>query len=161
MNDHVFARAGMTATASLPEADVVLDRAVGYMKSAPKARWIPNTETLPYRGTSAGGGYSTVDDLLRFANAITDHVLLDAEHTDLLTTAKTEVPGGGSYCYGFGEDISNGVRSIGHGGGAPGMSGDLQICSSGYAIAVLSNFDPPAATRVSAFIRNRLPGKAL
>ena len=29
--------------------------------------WAPNTDTLPYRGTSAGGGYSTVEDLARFA----------------------------------------------------------------------------------------------
>jgi hypothetical protein len=38
----------------------------------------PNTDTLPYRGTFAGGGYSTVEDLLKFANALEDHKLLNA-----------------------------------------------------------------------------------
>ena len=27
--------------------------------------WLPATEDLPYRGTAAGGGYSTVGDLFR------------------------------------------------------------------------------------------------
>jgi len=38
-----------------------------------------NTDTLPYRGTSAGGGYSTVEDLLKFASAVENHKLLDAK----------------------------------------------------------------------------------
>ena len=46
------------------------------------------------------------------------------------------------------------------GGGAPGMNGMLQICpDTGYVIAVLANMDPPAASRVSDFITNRLPTK--
>ena len=50
-----------------------------------------------------------------------------------------------------------GVRFVGHGGGAPGMNGDLEIDPhSGYVIAVLANLDPPAATRISEFIVNRL-----
>jgi D-alanyl-D-alanine carboxypeptidase len=51
-----------------------------------------------------------------------------------------------------------GVRWFGHGGGAPGMNGDLKIYTqSGYVIAVLANMDPPAAGRVSEFINARLP----
>ena len=45
------------------------DRAVGYMRR-PVVTWVPNTDTLPWRGTAAGGGYSTVGDLLRFAQAL-------------------------------------------------------------------------------------------
>src|SRR5437667_8607230 len=41
----------------------------------------PNTATLPPRGTSAGGGYSTVEDLLRFSNALLGRKLLNAEYT--------------------------------------------------------------------------------
>ena len=37
------------------------------------------------------------------------------------------------------------------------MNGDLEIDPhSGYVIAVLANLDPPAATRISEFIVNRL-----
>jgi hypothetical protein len=38
------------------------------------------------------------------------------------------------------------------------MNGELKICPGpGYVVAVLSNLDPPAATRVADFITNRLP----
>jgi CubicO group peptidase (beta-lactamase class C family) len=146
----------MSGTASLSEDEAVADRSVGYMNRG--GVWTPNTDTLPYRGTSAGGGYSTVEDLVRFANALTSNRLLNAHYTDLLTTGKVETGGGGKYAYGFDESVVQGVRSFGHGGGAPGMNGDLRIHpQSGYVIAVLSNLDPPAAGRVSQFITSRLP----
>jgi len=38
------------------------------------------------------------------------------------------------------------------------MNGDLEIDPhSGYVVAVLANLDPPAATRISEFMANRLP----
>jgi CubicO group peptidase (beta-lactamase class C family) len=138
---------------------VVAERSIGYTKFGGGA-WHPNTDTLPYRGTSAGGGYSTVEDLLRFANALANHKLLNAQYTELLTTGKVDTPGGGKYAYGFSDRTVAGMRFFGHGGGAPGMNGDLQICpQSGYVIAVLANIDPPAASRISEFIANRLPQK--
>src|SRR5437899_472379 len=165
--EHVYKPAGMTLTASLAEDEAVPGRSVGYTHrrpggpgdGAPEA-WRPNTDTLPYRGTSAGGGYSTVEDLFRFASAIENHKLLDAQHTELLTTGKVDTPRGGKYGSGFGDDTIDGVRCFGHGGGAPGMNGDLKICpQAGYVIAVLANLDPPAAQRVSDFGLNRLPEK--
>jgi D-alanyl-D-alanine carboxypeptidase len=160
VRDHIFKPAGMISTASLPESETVTERSVGYTKSDGGKNWVPNTDTLPYRGTSAGGGYSTVEDLLRFANALRDHKLLDAQHTELLTTGKVETPNGSKYAYGFSDRTSGGIRCFGHGGGAPGMNGDLEICpQSGTVIAVLANMDPPAAQRESEFIVNRLPEK--
>ena len=119
----------------------------------------PNTATLPPRGTSAGGGYSTVEDLLRFSNALLGRKLLNAEYTELVTTGKVATgSGNGKYAYGFGDNAQNGVRWFGHGGGAPGMNGDLKIYpGSGYVIAALSNLDPPAAGRSSNYIAERLP----
>lgn len=156
VRDHVYAPAGMTSTGSEPEDQVVANRSVGYT-AAGNGRQQPNTNTLPYRGTSAGGGYSTVGDLLRFANALQNHTLLDAAHTEMMTTAKVKTPGG-SYDFGFGGSMINGVQCFGHNGGAPGMNGDLEICpSAGYVVAVLANMDPPAAGRISDFITNRLP----
>lgn len=161
---HVYAPAGMTSSGSEPEDSVVKDRSIGYTRMAapgagPSATLQPNTNTLPWRGTSAGGGYSTVGDLLRFANALRAHKLLDAHHTDLLTTGKVATPGGGRYAYGFGDNTTNGVRCVGHNGGAPGMNGDLEICDDGYVVAVLANTDPPAAGRISDFIVNRVPAE--
>lgn len=165
--EHVYKPAGMTLTASLSEDQAVSGRSVGYThgrgpgagEAGPEA-WRPNTDTLPYRGTSAGGGYSTVEDLFRFAMALQNHKLLDGEHTELLTTGKVDTGGGEKYAYGFGTRSFGSIHCYGHGGGAPGMNGDLEICPGpGYVVAVLSNFDPPAAQRVSDFVFNRLPEK--
>ena len=158
VREHVFQPAGMNSTDSLPENEVVPLRSVGYMQPDPNSPLTPNTGTLPFRGTSAGGGYSTVEDLLRFANALTSHKLLDAEHTTLLTTGKADTPNGTKYAYGFMDSTQAGLHCFGHGGGAPGMNGDLRICTaSGFVIAVLSNLDPPAAQRPADFIAVRLP----
>jgi D-alanyl-D-alanine carboxypeptidase len=154
---HVFAPAGMTSTASLPEDTTVAARSVGYTRDDSSGKLVSNANTLPYRGTSAGGGYSTVGDLVRFSLALQKHTLLDSAHTTLLTTGKVDARGN-KYAYGFFDRSVGGVRFVGHGGGAPGMNGDLEIDPrSGYVVAVLSNLDPPAAQRVSEFIVNRLP----
>jgi len=77
----------------------------------------------------------------------------------MLTTGKVDA-GRGKYAYGFQDSVINETRCFGHGGGAPGMNGILQICPvPGYVIAVLSNLDPPAASRVGDFVTNRLPAK--
>lgn len=158
VSENVYKPAGMASTASLPESESVPERSIGYTSSGGNEIH-PNTDTLPYRATSAGGGYSTVEDLQRFASALTNHKLLNAEYTAMLTTGKVETPRGGKYAFGFFDDgAASGARHFGHGGGAPGMNGDLQIYpQSGYVIAVLANLDPPAASRVSEFIANRLP----
>jgi D-alanyl-D-alanine carboxypeptidase len=160
VRDHIFKPAGMNSTDSLPEDQTVAGRSVGYTKMNGAREWGPNVDTLPYRGTSAGGGYSTVEDLLAFANALENDKVLDAKYVDMLTTGKVERPGGGSkYGYGFGDETSaDGVRCFGHGGGAPGMNGDLKVCpQTGYVIAVLANLDPQAAGHASDFITARLP----
>ena len=159
VRDHVYKPAGMTSSGSEPEDQAVDGRSVGYtrMGGGPEHA---NTETLPYRGTSAGGGYSTVEDLLRFANALDAHTLLDARYADMLTTGKVDTPGGDRYAFGFQDRTVNGIRCFGHGGGAPGMNGELEMCpAAGYVVAVLANMDPPAADRISQFITSRLPEK--
>jgi len=144
----------MTRTDSLPESEAVAGRSVGYMGGA--GAWRPNTDTLPWRGTSAGGGYSTVEDLARFAQALVALKLLDAAHTGKVAATR----GASKYAYGFGDYTAGGVRWFGHGGGAPGMNGELRIFpESGYAVAILANLDPPAASRLAEFLTERLPAK--
>lgn len=100
-----------------------------------------------------------MEDLLRFATALQTHKLLNAQYTQEVTTGKVDT-GRGKYAFGFQDSVINGTRCFGHGGGAPGMNGMLQICpDTGYVIAVLANMDPPAASRVADFITNRLPMK--
>jgi CubicO group peptidase (beta-lactamase class C family) len=155
VRDHIFEPAGMSASGSEPEDQIVPNRSKGYMRQ--KGAWALNTDTLPYRGTSAGGGYSTVGDLFRFANALVGHKLLDQRHTDLLTTGKVEAAGGGKYAYGFIEEVVGGMRSFGHGGGAPGMNGDLRIYpQSGWVVTALANTGSGAG-EVTGWVAERLP----
>jgi CubicO group peptidase (beta-lactamase class C family) len=156
--EHIYKPAGMARSGSAPEDEMVAGRSVGYMRQQGGGGWVSNTDTLPYRGTSAGGGYSTVEDLMKFADALMNHKLLNTEYTDLLITGKVETGGGPKYAYGFEDGRKDGVGAVGHGGGAPGMNGDLRIYpKSGYVVAVLSNLDPPAAQQVTAFLDLRLP----
>lgn len=161
-DDHVaaavLAPAGMTATGTAPEDSPVPGRAVGYMRQGgPSGPLVSNAPTLPYRGTSAGGGYSTVGDFARFAVAVRDRQLLDATHTALLYTGKVPV-GTFQYAYGFMDRYVGGRRWVGHGGGAAGMNGELAFePNGGYVVVVLSNFDPPAAGQVANFILSTLP----
>ena len=154
VRENVFRPAGMTSTDSLPETEKVAKRATGYMKGGGK--WVPNTDTLPWRGTSAGGGYSTVGDLLKFAQALTSHKILSARWLDEAT--KEQAKGGPGYGYGFGSGDEGGIRFFGHSGGVPGMNGMLRVYpETGAVIAVLSNLDPPAATRTAEWLDRRMP----
>ena len=153
--EHVFAPAGMSATGALPESVEVPGRAVGYMQS--REGLVRNDATLPFRGTPAGGGYSTVGDLLRFAEALTAGKLLSAEHMQYVASGGFEVADGETYGAGFLKQSHGGVRSYGHTGGAPGMNGTLLIYpDTGYVIAALSNGDPPQASSLGEFIGDRL-----
>ncbi len=158
VSENVYRPASMTGSGSLTEDENVANRSVGYTRFG-GSELRPNTDTLPYRGTSAGGGYSTVGDLLRFAEALANRKLLNAQNTELLTSGNVDTSRGVKYAFGFMDDNTDpAFRHFGHGGGAPGMNGELQIFpQSGYVIAVLSNLDPPAASRISDFVGNRLP----
>jgi len=147
----VFQPAGMTSTASLAENENVPNRSTGYLKD--NGKWVPNTDTLPWRGTSAGGGYSTAGDLLRFAQALESGKLISKASLAAATTPYKE-----HYGFGFGIQGEGALRGYGHGGGAPGMNGELRIFPQlGTVVISLSNLDPPAATRLVDFYALRMP----
>ena len=150
---HIFEPAGMRSTDSLPETDKVSLRSVGYMRKGKSQ--VPNTDTLPWRGTSAGGGYSTVGDLFRFAQALSSGKLLKPELFADMTSNQA-----GKVGYGFGMSISEGPegKSFGHGGGAPGMNGELRVFPrTGTVAVVLANLDPPEASDLVDFFEARMP----
>jgi hypothetical protein len=78
-----------------------------------------------------------------------------------LVAGKVASMGSSKYAYGFGDDLSqDGVRTVGHNGGAPGIYGQLTIFPvSGYAVAVLANRDPQGAIGVIQSVTTRLPAK--
>lgn len=147
----VFQPAGMESTDSLPEVDEVPNRAIGYMRR--NGAWLSNADTLPWRGTAAGGGYSTVGDLLRFAQALESGVLISKT-----LLAEATRPQAQQYGYGFGVSGEGSLQSYGHGGGAPGMNGDLRVFPQlGYVLVGLSNLDPPVASSLVEYFMLRMP----
>jgi len=153
---HIFRPAGMRSTGHLPETTILPKRAVAYM--GPNDKLARADPTLPVRGTSAGGGYSTVGDFNRFMQALLSHRVLSADSFGKLTTGGVTLPDGKLARYDFGGAMAGAGRYLGHGGGAPGMNGMLvHFPGNGYTIVVLANRDPPVADGLARFIAYRLP----
>jgi CubicO group peptidase (beta-lactamase class C family) len=161
---HIYDVAGMTNSGSPPAGENVPNQAVGYTRgeesnSAGPLR--PNTAMLPWRGGPAGGGDSTVEDLLKFDQALRNNKLLTPEMTRLVTTGKVHpprFPENMKYAYGFGDTLEDGRHIVGHSGGAEGMNAELDMhIESGYTVVVLANRDPMTAVRWAEYLSARLP----
>jgi len=157
VRDNIFVPAGMRDTAAHDWDEVTPGLAVGYMRDPADALGLlprrTNIPTLPFRGTPAGGGYSTVIALRAFADALRGHRLVGAAMVETLTSPKVETPFTSPprrYGYGFMTHLVDGKEIRGHGGGAPGINGELQIFWDGsYTVAVLGNYDHPNALDVA------------
>ena len=121
VRDRIFAPAGMKDTDSYPADAEVANRATGYTKTGES-----NRAGLAWRASSAGGGFSTVDDMRRFADALRSGTLGGAK--------------GGA---------------IGIAGGGAGVNAVLEMAGD-YTLVVLGNLDPPAAGRVAGKVREWL-----
>ncbi len=154
VKEHIFQPAGMIHSDYYERDAAVANMALGYTyddMTDPlhiNPRQI-NTPFLPAKGSSAGGGYSTADDLLKFSHALLGHQLLGAALTDTITRGKVASPRGPEFQYGYGFNVATGFSGrhiIGHGGGSRGINGTLSmIPANGYTVIVLANYDPPAA----------------
>lgn len=157
VDKYIFKPAQMNSTGELPENFHVPMRATGYMRV--KGAWVKNDETLPYRGMAAGGGYSTIDDMLRFVNALKTGKLISKSMLRFATKPYYhDAPSG--YGYGLGFEIygNKQLTSFGHEGGADGMNGELRVFPKlDRVIVVLSNLDPPSAHRLVDYYSQRMP----
>ncbi len=126
---HIYEPAGMTHTGSYKLDSLPPNTAIGYttgQEDAPPGTPLhPNTAELPGRGSAAGGGYSTIGDLLQFVAALSAHSVPQGP------PAGIGIAGG-----------SGGLNAV--------LEGDLP---GGYDFAVAANLDPPAAERVAQTVR--------
>jgi CubicO group peptidase (beta-lactamase class C family) len=163
VGEHIYQPAGMIDTDSYETDQDVANRAIGYTEIGPSNRAEPgplrnNLIINPVKGSPAGGGYSTVEDMLRFDIALRQHKLLSEKSTDLVLTGKVGVGvPGEKYGYGFMVGQTNGHRIVGHGGTSPGANAKFDMYPDlGYTVIVLSNYDPRAAERVADRFRERI-----
>jgi CubicO group peptidase (beta-lactamase class C family) len=100
--------------------------------------WRENIFDHVAKGGPAGGGFSTVRDLHRFANALMSGDLVGPETRQTLWTDYTGV----GYGYGFNVEQTVSGTIIGHSGGFPGISASFRVAlDTGYVAIVLSNYD--------------------
>lgn len=159
---NIFDPAGMKNTASYELDQKVPNLAIGYTNMGLTGRPEPgprkdSTPHLTGRGSSAGGGYSTLDDMLKFGQALIDHKLLNKQYTDIVLSNQMppgQLPAG----YGFFSVQVNGARAFGNNGGGPGINSTFSVYPElGYTVVVMSNYDPPSASKVNGKIRDLLP----
>jgi D-alanyl-D-alanine carboxypeptidase len=149
----IFTPAGMMSTGSLPEDVAVPNRSRGYTRK--DGSLVDNADTLPYRGSAAGGGYTTAADLIRFGNALQSGKLLSQA---MLAKATAPQHPDGWYGFGFFIGGQGPTRNWGHGGGAPGMNAAFRVYPELDAVVVaLANVDPLAADNQADFYANRMP----
>lgn len=149
----VFEPAGMASTGAEPESATVPGRAIAYRHQG--GEWVVAAATLPWRGTAAGGGYTTVGDLLKFAQALQAGKLVSPA---MLAQATSPQMQENWYGYGFITVGEGGLRRYGHGGDADGMNADFRVFpESGWVLVSLSNFDPPSAYRLLRWFEPRMP----
>ena len=153
VREHIYKPAGMKDSDSFMRNEIVPNLSYGYTRFSGrdplgieprKINWME----LPLRGSSAGGGYSTAPDLLKFAQALRGYKLINRELTEKITSGAVDTRFSPNIKYGYGviEEKVSGRSVRGHGGGAPGINSDLKIFWDGsYTVVVMGNYDPPAA----------------
>jgi CubicO group peptidase (beta-lactamase class C family) len=112
--DHVFKPAGMIH-AGYPDLEHLADVATGYTTFYGEEPHLgSNLTVLPWRGTPAGGGVASANDMLKFFEAFRSGKLLSPAMVKLSTT-------GDAAGWGLGFLVNPEPRSFGHGGGSYGM----------------------------------------
>lgn len=153
VDQHIYRVAGMQDTGSAPESEGVPGLAIAYTRDA--GQWTAESASLPWRGTSAGGGYSTLGDMLKFAEALRTGKLVPTERLQAATSPQNN---NAWYGYGFMVSGKDDQRQYGHTGGAPGMNVSFAVLpAQGWVLVGLSNVDPTAMEDTMGFVARRLP----
>jgi CubicO group peptidase (beta-lactamase class C family) len=132
VRENIYKPCGMADTDAFPRDADTPNLARGYTREGEPAGSprVLNFATLPGRGSSAGGGYSTAGDMLKYVLALKDKTIY----------------------------LPDGANGLGIAGGAPGINSALEWDPrSGMIIIVLTNFDPPTAGDAARRIVGWLP----
>ncbi len=139
IRENILEPAGMWDTGINYWDQVVENRASGYIKRL-SGEFTINIFTVP-PANADGGIETTVEDMLRFDQALYGEELVGKESKDKMFSPFLNDYG---YCWRI--DERHGGTVVGHGGGAPGISADFQrFIDDGYTLVVLSNYDRAAS----------------
>jgi CubicO group peptidase (beta-lactamase class C family) len=153
IRQNIYEPAGMQRSDSYEMDYPVENLAIGYDPDpSSEYGWQNNLYKHVIKGGPAGGGFSTVGDLERFASALMGGKLVSRESLETMWTDKS----GAGYGYGFGIREGPLGRVVGHSGGFSGISANLSMfVDAGYVVAVMSNYGG-AASPLAAKIQDLL-----
>lgn len=179
LQQNIFLPAGMKNTGIFRLDEPTPNRAEGYLSVCKegKCRWINNNYESPFVGSPAGGAYSTVEDLFRFAVALHQNKLLNPDLTKEVLSAQIIIPSkdiaikklkignleipenysahgpvGAWNTYGLA--VWHHPDLVGHTGGIAGASSFLATSPDGkYTMIYLSNID--GSGPISLYIKMR------
>jgi CubicO group peptidase (beta-lactamase class C family) len=167
VRDHVYTPSGMTATSFLRATDAAT-AALSYYGVDARGEPMMGPNPVGYaaspieRGNPAGGGYSTVADLFKFARALKSGRLLSPRMTEYVLNGTFAEDAGTRFGFALREQSAGTHRFIGNGGGAPGINAEFRFEPAGeYTVVALSNTSPPSATQMlSDILATLVPGAA-
>jgi D-alanyl-D-alanine carboxypeptidase len=149
VREHIYKRADMKNTDHYEMDFPTPDIAIGYTLMDLKGHRVAgprrnNLFMFGVKGSPAGGGYSTVADMLKFCLALLHYKLLTPEYTKLLFTPTQRRPSG-----------KKRPRVFRHAGGGPGIGAIFEMYLDLNVIdIVLSNYDPDSMWAVSEKIKS-------
>jgi len=158
MKDNIFDPVGMRHTAMDESADIVPQRAAGYMRDPQRPHVFTNAPYIPYTTPGPAGGLrSTIDDLAKWHVALFSGKLIGPDLLQQMTSAGTLADGRPSsavvwgmtnppvpppYEYGFGIRMSSlkGHRELWHSGAIDGFTSQIRTYpDDNVTIVVLAN----------------------
>jgi CubicO group peptidase (beta-lactamase class C family) len=154
VREHIFEPAGMEDTDSYEVDRIVPNLARGYTANRSEGpnnhnKWQENFFLHSVKGSPAGGGFSTVDDLNKFVEAMKSNALAGERYTNMVLGMFENA-----------DSPDERPKGIGIAGGAPvGINAIVEAdFPSGYTVIVLSNYDPPAAQKLGVRFMRVLRG---
>jgi CubicO group peptidase (beta-lactamase class C family) len=144
---HIFLPAGMASTDSYELDQPREDLALGYAYVGGAFPWRENRSFVGLKGAPDGGGYSTVGDLLRFAEALKAGKLVSAASLKRLWSDHPPNHWGNGF-YVFGTPAG---PLVGKDGFGVGISSEMDIYpEAGYVVVALSNYGSGALAPMDA-----------
>jgi len=139
----IYTPAGMSNSDSYEMDRPVENLAIGYSADpANPYKWQNNLYKHVLKGGPAGGGFSTVKDLHKFALALLSGKLVSKSMLDTMWRDFKD----SRYGYGFGVTQSPMGKAVGHSGGFDGINSQLDIyVDAGYIVAAMCNYDSGAS----------------
>ena len=146
VRENIYKKANMINSDCYEMDKPVPNLAIGYEKRETedgREYWQNNLYFHEMKGSPAGGGFSTVEDLLNFDIALHNGTLVSSSTWKLLITEKAGPPEGNKK-WGYGFIIENHEkmgRIVGHGGGFFGINSNLDMyLDAGYTVVVMTNY---------------------